>query len=150
ELDQGDAPLIERLLNFLLTIVSLLERKHTSIRRMKELLTSLTVRPAIQPVNGAAYLTFIICRSTLFSGITRWVTSPFSFLTKVIRSSTIVRKKMVSVPANSSTFYAFRGRRAGGRRSRPPRPARPVARGRLLPRAQSGVVVPPRPSAGRP
>ena len=38
ELDQGDALLIERLLNFLLTIVSLLERKHTSIRRMKELL----------------------------------------------------------------------------------------------------------------
>jgi hypothetical protein len=38
ELDQGDALLIEKLLNFLLTIVSLLERKHTSIRRMKELL----------------------------------------------------------------------------------------------------------------
>ncbi len=38
ELNQGDAQLIERLLNFLLTIVSLLERKHTSIRRMKELL----------------------------------------------------------------------------------------------------------------
>jgi hypothetical protein len=38
ELDQGDAQLIERLLNFLLTIVSPLERKHTSIRRMKELL----------------------------------------------------------------------------------------------------------------
>jgi len=109
ELDQGDAPLIERLLNFLLTIVSLLERKHTSIRRMKELLTSLTVRPAIEPVNGAAYLTFIICRSTLFSRITRWVTSPFSFLTKVIRASTIVRKKMVSVSANSSNFCALFG-----------------------------------------
>ena len=38
ELDQGDAHLIEKLLNILLTIVSLLERKHTSIRRMKELL----------------------------------------------------------------------------------------------------------------
>ena len=38
ELDQGDAQLIEKLLNFLLLIVSLLERKHTSIRRMKELL----------------------------------------------------------------------------------------------------------------
>jgi hypothetical protein len=38
ELDQGDAQLIEKLLNFLLTIVSLLERKQTSIRRMKELL----------------------------------------------------------------------------------------------------------------
>jgi hypothetical protein len=38
ELDQGDALLIEKLLNFLLTIVSLLQRKHTSIRRMKELL----------------------------------------------------------------------------------------------------------------
>jgi hypothetical protein len=38
ELDQGDAQLIEKLLNFLLTIVSLLQRKHTSIRRMKELL----------------------------------------------------------------------------------------------------------------
>ena len=38
ELDQGDALLIEKLLNFLLTIVSLLQRKHTSIRRVKELL----------------------------------------------------------------------------------------------------------------
>src|SRR5262249_32257377 len=38
ELDQGDAQLIEKLLNILLTIVSLLERKHTSIRRMKALL----------------------------------------------------------------------------------------------------------------
>src|SRR5689334_4215035 len=38
ELDQGDAQLIEKLLNFLLTIVSLLKRKHTSIRRMKEFL----------------------------------------------------------------------------------------------------------------
>ena len=38
ELDQGDAHLIEKLLNILLTIVSLLERKRTSIRRMKELL----------------------------------------------------------------------------------------------------------------
>jgi hypothetical protein len=38
ELDQGDAQLIEKLLNFLLTIVSLLQRKNTSIRRMKELL----------------------------------------------------------------------------------------------------------------
>ncbi len=38
KLDQGDAQLIEKLLNFLLTIVSLLQRKHTSIRRMKELL----------------------------------------------------------------------------------------------------------------
>ena len=36
ELDQGDALLIEKLLNILLTIVSLLERKHTSIQRMKE------------------------------------------------------------------------------------------------------------------
>jgi hypothetical protein len=38
KLDQGDAQLIEKLLNFLLTIVSLLQRKHTSIRRMKDLL----------------------------------------------------------------------------------------------------------------
>ena len=38
ELDQGDALLIEKLLNFLLTIVSLLERNHTLIRRMKDLL----------------------------------------------------------------------------------------------------------------
>ena len=38
ELDQGDALLIEKLLSILLTIVSLLERKHTSIRRVKELL----------------------------------------------------------------------------------------------------------------
>src|SRR5215813_4227679 len=38
ELDQDDAQLIEKLLNFLLTIISLLERKHTSIRRMKDLL----------------------------------------------------------------------------------------------------------------
>src|SRR5262245_66541604 len=38
KLDQGDAQLIEKLLNILLTIVSLLQRKHTSIRRMKELL----------------------------------------------------------------------------------------------------------------
>src|SRR5499426_1231591 len=38
ELDQGDALLIEKLLNILLMIVSLLQRKHISIRRMKELL----------------------------------------------------------------------------------------------------------------
>jgi hypothetical protein len=38
ELNQGDTQLIEKLLNFLLTIVSLLQRKNTSIRRMKELL----------------------------------------------------------------------------------------------------------------
>jgi hypothetical protein len=38
ELDQGDAQLIEKLLNILLTIASLLQRKHTSIQRMKELL----------------------------------------------------------------------------------------------------------------
>jgi hypothetical protein len=38
ELDQSDAQLIEKLLNILLTIASLLERKHTSIQRMKELL----------------------------------------------------------------------------------------------------------------
>jgi hypothetical protein len=38
ELDQGDAQLIEKLLNILLTIVSLLQRKRTSIRRMKDLL----------------------------------------------------------------------------------------------------------------
>jgi hypothetical protein len=38
ELDQGDAQLIEKLLNFLLTIVSLLQRKRSSIRRVKELL----------------------------------------------------------------------------------------------------------------
>src|SRR5215813_7527725 len=38
ELDQGDAQLIEKLLNILLTIISLLQRKRTSIRRMKELL----------------------------------------------------------------------------------------------------------------
>jgi hypothetical protein len=38
KLDQGDAQLIEKLLNFLLTIVSLFQRKHTSIRRMKDLL----------------------------------------------------------------------------------------------------------------
>jgi hypothetical protein len=37
-LDQGDAQSIEKLLNILLTIVSLLQRKRTSIRRMKELL----------------------------------------------------------------------------------------------------------------
>jgi len=35
ELDQGDALLIEKLLSILLTIVSLLQRKHTSIQRMK-------------------------------------------------------------------------------------------------------------------
>jgi hypothetical protein len=35
KLDQGDSQLIEKLLNFPLTIVSLLERKHTFIRRMK-------------------------------------------------------------------------------------------------------------------
>jgi hypothetical protein len=38
ELDQDDAQLIEKFLNILLTIVSLLQRKHTSIRRMKDLL----------------------------------------------------------------------------------------------------------------
>ena len=38
ELDQGDELLIEKLLNILLMIVSLLQRKHTSIRRMKEFL----------------------------------------------------------------------------------------------------------------
>src|SRR5215510_6858248 len=38
ELDQGEAQLIEKLLNILFAIVSLLERKHASIRRMKELL----------------------------------------------------------------------------------------------------------------
>ena len=38
KLDQGDAQLIEKLLNILLTIVSLLQRKRTSIRRMKDLL----------------------------------------------------------------------------------------------------------------
>jgi hypothetical protein len=38
ELDQGDALLIEKLLNLLLTIASLLQRKNISIRRMKELL----------------------------------------------------------------------------------------------------------------
>jgi hypothetical protein len=38
ELDQGDEILIEKLLNILLMIVSLLQRKHTSIRRMKEFL----------------------------------------------------------------------------------------------------------------
>src|SRR5215467_14317910 len=38
KLDQGDAQLIEKLLNFLLMIISLLQRKHTSIRQMKELL----------------------------------------------------------------------------------------------------------------
>src|SRR5215510_8587273 len=38
EFDQDDAQLIEKLLNFLLTIVSLLQRKSTSIRRMNELL----------------------------------------------------------------------------------------------------------------
>src|SRR5215510_14034601 len=38
ELDPGDAQLIEKLLNFLITIVSLLQLKHASIRRMKELL----------------------------------------------------------------------------------------------------------------
>jgi C4-dicarboxylate-specific signal transduction histidine kinase len=38
ELDQGDAQLVEKLLNFLITIVSLLQRNHASIRRMKELL----------------------------------------------------------------------------------------------------------------
>jgi hypothetical protein len=43
ELDQGDAQLIEKLPNFLLMIVSLLERKHASIRRMKELLFGMKV-----------------------------------------------------------------------------------------------------------
>jgi len=43
ELDQGGALLIEKLLNILLTIVSLLERKHTSIQRMKELLFGMKV-----------------------------------------------------------------------------------------------------------
>jgi hypothetical protein len=38
ELDQGHSQLIEKLLNFLLMIVSLLERKQASIRRMKGLL----------------------------------------------------------------------------------------------------------------
>jgi hypothetical protein len=38
ELDQSDVQLIEKLLNILITIVSLLQQKHTSIRRMKELL----------------------------------------------------------------------------------------------------------------
>jgi len=38
ELDRGDPQLIEQPLNFPLKIVSLLERKHTSIRRLKELL----------------------------------------------------------------------------------------------------------------
>ena len=38
KLDQGDALLIEKLLNILLTIVSLVEQERTSIRRMKELL----------------------------------------------------------------------------------------------------------------
>jgi hypothetical protein len=37
-LDQGDAQLIEKLLNMLLTIVSFFQRKRTSIRRMKDLL----------------------------------------------------------------------------------------------------------------
>ncbi|HKQ91549.1 MAG TPA: IS66 family transposase [Blastocatellia bacterium] len=44
ELDQGDALLIEKLLNFLLTIVSLLQRKHTSIQRMKELLFGMKMK----------------------------------------------------------------------------------------------------------
>jgi hypothetical protein len=35
KLDQGDSQLIEKLLNFPLMIVSLLERKHIFIRRMK-------------------------------------------------------------------------------------------------------------------
>jgi hypothetical protein len=39
EFDQGDALLIEKLLNILLTIVSLLQRKHTSIRRVKEIVS---------------------------------------------------------------------------------------------------------------
>jgi hypothetical protein len=38
KLDQSDVELIEKLLNILITIVSLLQQKHTSIRRMKELL----------------------------------------------------------------------------------------------------------------
>jgi len=46
--DQGDAKLIEKLLNFLLTIVSLLQRKHTSIRRMKERLLSVARRGRFQ------------------------------------------------------------------------------------------------------
>jgi len=37
KLDQGDALLTENLLNFLLTIVPLLQRKHTSIRRIVSL-----------------------------------------------------------------------------------------------------------------
>jgi hypothetical protein len=42
ELDQGDAQLIEILLNFLLAIVSLLERKHTSIAFQITALTALS------------------------------------------------------------------------------------------------------------
>src|SRR5262245_63845636 len=40
EIDRGDAQLIEKLLNILLTIVSLLQRKRTSIRRMSSCLES--------------------------------------------------------------------------------------------------------------
>jgi hypothetical protein len=35
ELDQGDAQLVEKLLNFLITIVSLFERKQTSIKPLR-------------------------------------------------------------------------------------------------------------------
>src|SRR5262249_48466270 len=38
ELDQGDELVIEKVVNILVMIVSLLQRKHTSIRRMKEFL----------------------------------------------------------------------------------------------------------------
>jgi len=44
EFDQGDEQLIENPLNILLTIISLLQRKHTSFRRMKELLFGMKVK----------------------------------------------------------------------------------------------------------
>ena len=57
ELDQGDELLIEKLLNILLMIVSLLQRKHTSIRRMKEFLLGMKEKKrgsASRPLHNAA------------------------------------------------------------------------------------------------
>src|SRR5262245_51022867 len=55
ELDQGDALLIEKLLNIPLMIVSLLQRKHTSIRRMKELLLGMNPSTIFRQQVGALY-----------------------------------------------------------------------------------------------
>src|SRR5262245_31521514 len=66
ELDQGDALLIEKLLSILLTIVSLLERKHTSIQRMKELLFGMK-----EVSFRRAIWIFIISMSRQFAEISR-------------------------------------------------------------------------------